>query len=164
MIIAAVVVLAILGVVLAVALSGDPDGTAKGDGGKDDTAASAGATAGTDKQQDSAKGSGGDEPSGGQPSGEASATDDTASGSGDKGSGSGSGSDDEAVPDDYKSVVDKRFRFSMTMPDDFKQTDVAGESSGAIYSEDGEFPVSRSTSTPSRATTRSARGNSSKAR
>lgn len=150
MIIAAVVALAILCVVLVVALNGDSEGTAKGDTGKDDTAASAGATAGDDakggtggtpdedKQQDSAKDSGDDKASGGQPSGEESGTDNSGPGSGD--SDSGSGSDGKGVPDDFKTVTDSQFHFSMAMPEDFRRTGTAGVSSGGIYSEDGGFP------------------------
>ncbi|MFB6951464.1 serine/threonine-protein kinase [Streptomyces niveus] len=150
MIIAGVVVLAILAVVLAVALNGDSDNSAKGDTGKDDTAASAGAsaggdtkggaddTAGQDKQQDSAKSDGGTTPSEGSSSGKDSGTDNSGPGSGD--SGSDSGSDGKGLPDDFKTVTNKQFRFSMAMPEDFKITGTAGQSSGAIYSESGEFP------------------------
>ncbi|MEV8399021.1 serine/threonine-protein kinase [Streptomyces niveus] len=150
MIIAGVVVLAILAVVLAVALNGDSDNSAKGDTGKDDTAASAGAsaggdtkggagdTAGQDKQQDSAKSDGDTTPSEGSSSGKDSGTDNSGPGSGD--SGSDSGSDGKGLPDDFKTVTDKQFRFSMAMPDDFRRTGTAGQSSGGIYSESGEFP------------------------
>lgn len=150
MIIAGVVVLAILAVVLAVALNGDSDNSANGDTGKDDTAASAGAsaggdtkggaddTAGQDKQQDSAKSDGGATPSEGSSSGKDSGTDNSGPGSGD--SGSDSGSDGKGLPDDFKTVTNKQFRFSMAMPEDFKITGTAGQSSGAIYSESGEFP------------------------
>ncbi|MET9553311.1 serine/threonine-protein kinase [Streptomyces sp. NPDC006645] len=150
MIIAGVVVLAIIAVVLAVALNGDSDGTAKGDTGKDDTAASAGAsaggdskdgtgdTAGQDKQQDPAKGSGDATPSEGSSSGKDPGTDNSGPGSGDSDSESGSGS--KGLPDDFKTVTDKQFHFSMGMPDDFRRTGTAGQSSGGIYSENGEFP------------------------
>ncbi|MFG2170534.1 serine/threonine-protein kinase [Streptomyces niveus] len=150
MIIAGVVVLAILAVVLAVALNGDSDNSAKGGTGKDDTAASAGAsaggdtkggaddTAGQDKQQDSAKSDGGATPSEGSSSGKDSGTDNSGPGSGD--SGSDSGSDGKGLPDDFKTVTDKQFRFSMAMPEDFRRTGTAGQSSGGIYSESGEFP------------------------
>ncbi|MFD6987527.1 serine/threonine-protein kinase [Streptomyces sp. NPDC059943] len=150
MIIAAVVALAILSVVLIVALNGDSDGGAKGDAGKDDTAASAGATAGDDaksgtgdtsgkdEQQDSAKDGGGDKPSDGRSADDEPGTDNSGPGSGD--SDSGSGSDGKGVPEDFKTVTDKQFHFSMAMPEDFKRTGTAGESSGGIYSEDGEFP------------------------
>lgn len=149
-IIAGVVVLAIIAVVLAVALNGDSDGTAKGDTGKDDTAASAGATAGDDskdgagdtaggdKQPDSAKSGGDATASEGSSSDGDSGKDNSGSGSGD--SGPDSGSDGKDLPDDFKTVTDKQFRFSMAMPDDFKRTGTAGQSSGGIYSESGEFP------------------------
>ncbi|MFC8079172.1 serine/threonine-protein kinase [Streptomyces sp. NPDC057307] len=151
MIIAGVVVLAILAVVLVVALNGDSDGAAKGDAGKDDTAASAGATAGgdakdsagtagQDKQQDSAKDSGDANTSDGSSSDGDSGTDNSGPGSGDSDSGSGSGSGGKGVPEDFKTVTDKQFHFSMAMPEDFKRTDIAGQSSGGIYNEDGGFP------------------------
>ncbi|MFD3486788.1 serine/threonine-protein kinase [Streptomyces sp. NPDC058665] len=154
-IIAGVVVLAILAVVLAVALSDDSDKTAGGGTGKDDTAASAGATAGDDakggaddtagkdKQQDSAKadaeGNASDDPAS-----NGSGTDNSGPGSGDSDSdsdsGSDSGSDGKGLPDDFKTITDKQFRFSMAMPDDFRRTGTAGQSSGGIYSENGGFP------------------------
>lgn len=149
-IIAGAVVLAIIAVVLAVALNGDSDGTANGDTGKDDTAASAGATAGGDskdgagdtaggdKQPDSAKSGGDATASEGSSSDGDSGKDNSGSGSGD--SGPDSGSDGKGLPDDFKTVTDKQFRFSMAMPDDFKRTGTAGQSSGGIYSESGEFP------------------------
>lgn len=152
MIIAAVVVLAILSVVLVVALNGDSDGSGNGDAAKDDTTSSAGATAGDDgkggagdtagqdEQQDSAKdkgdGKASDDPSAGEDPG----TDNSGPGSGDSGSDSGSGSDGKGLPDDYKTVTDQQFRFSMAMPDDFRRTGTAGQNSGGIYSEDGGFP------------------------
>lgn len=150
MIIAAVVVLAILSVVLVVALNGDSDGAGKGNAGKDDTAASAGATAGDDaksgtgdtagkdEQQDSAKDSGGDKQTDGPSAGDETGTDNSGSGSDD--SDSGSGSDGKGVPEDFKTVTDGQFHFSMAMPEDFTRTGTAGVSSGGIYSEDGGFP------------------------
>ncbi|MFC9604875.1 serine/threonine-protein kinase [Streptomyces niveus] len=152
MIIAAVVVLAILSVVLVVALNGDSDAGAKGDAGKDDTAASAGATAGDDaksgtgdtsgkdEQQDSAKDGGGDKASDDPSADGESGTDNSGPDSGDPDSGSGSGSDGKGVPEDFKTVTVKQFHFSMAMPEDFRRTGTAGQSSGGIYSEDGEFP------------------------
>ncbi|WP_329382944.1 serine/threonine-protein kinase [Streptomyces sp. NBC_01716] len=154
-IIAGVVVLAILAVVLAVALSDDSDKTAGGGTGKDDTAASAGATAGDDakggaddtagkdKQQDSAKADADGKESDDRAS-NGSGTDNSGPGSGDSDadpdSGSGSGSDGKGLPDDFKTITDKQFRFSMAMPDDFRRTGTAGQSSGGIYSENGGFP------------------------
>ncbi|WP_373292536.1 serine/threonine-protein kinase [Streptomyces camponoticapitis] len=147
MIIAGVVVLAILAVVLAVTLSDDSDKTAGGDTGKDDTAASAGATAGDgakggtddtkdkDKQPDSAKESGDGKSSDPTPSDD-SGTDNSGPGSGDSDAGSGG----KGLPDDFKVITDKQFRFSMAMPEDFRLTDTAGQNSGGIYSEDNGFP------------------------
>ncbi|WP_330174068.1 protein kinase [Streptomyces sp. NBC_01498] len=149
MIVAGVVLLAILSVVLVVALNGGSDD--KGGAAKDDPATSAGSTAGDDsksgtgdtagqdKPQDPADGGAG-EPSDGPSADKSSGTDNSGTGSGDSGSGSGSGPDGKGVPDDFKTVTDKQFRFSMAMPDDFRRTGTAGQNSGAIYSEDGGFP------------------------
>ncbi|MEU8776757.1 protein kinase [Streptomyces sp. NPDC048606] len=44
------------------------------------------------------------------------------------------------VPAGFATVTDLRYRFSMAMPEGFRQTDTAGEKSGAIYSRVGGFP------------------------
>lgn len=44
------------------------------------------------------------------------------------------------LPAGFATVTDLRFHFSMAMPEGFRQTDTAGENSGAIYSRDGGFP------------------------
>ncbi|MFJ5809934.1 protein kinase [Streptomyces sp. NPDC093093] len=54
-----------------------------------------------------------------------------------QGQGSGPGA---GLPAGYAKVSDLRFHFSMAMPEGFRQTDTAGENSGAIYSRDGGFP------------------------
>ncbi|NLU72378.1 serine/threonine protein kinase [Streptomyces sp. HNM0575] len=45
--------------------------------------------------------------------------------------------DGPSLPDDYTQVTDKRFHFSMAMPEDFKRSGVAGSNSGAKYSGGG---------------------------
>lgn len=139
-IVAVVVVLAVLGTVLAVALSsGD---TAKGSGkpaGKDDKASSAAkakpSTDSADADEDAAKsGSGAPDPQ--QPGGVSPAED-----TGDTGGGDGKdGKGDKAVPEGFARVSNGRFHFGMAMPKGFKQTGTAGEGSGVIYSASGGFP------------------------
>ncbi|MFJ9321602.1 serine/threonine-protein kinase [Streptomyces globisporus] len=146
-IIAAVVALAILGTVLAIALGGD-DGDKSG---KDDTAASAGAsTGGADDKGDDTGGSSGGKGDGqkegqgtedGQasddPSGEGSddpKTDDPEGDGGDKPAG-------DSLPAGYKEISDTRFHFTMGMPEDFRRTAIAGTNSGGIYNAgQGSFP------------------------
>lgn len=51
------------------------------------------------------------------------------------------GKQDAALPDGYQKAVDKRFHFSMAMPQDFQRTGIAGRGSGAKYgSPDGGYP------------------------
>ncbi|QPP06953.1 serine/threonine protein kinase [Streptomyces bathyalis] len=42
-----------------------------------------------------------------------------------------------SLPEDYEQVEDKRFHFSMGMPEDFERSGVAGANSGAKYSDGG---------------------------
>ncbi|MFF4577676.1 protein kinase [Streptomyces sp. NPDC001389] len=51
------------------------------------------------------------------------------------GAGGGAG-----VPAGFTTVTDPRFHFAMAMPEGFHQTDTAGSDSGAIYSRSGGFP------------------------
>ncbi|MER7337681.1 protein kinase [Streptomyces sp. NPDC000075] len=51
------------------------------------------------------------------------------------GSGGGAG-----VPAGFATVTDLNFRFAMAMPEGFHQTGTAGRNSGAIYSRSGGFP------------------------
>lgn len=44
------------------------------------------------------------------------------------------------VPAGFATVTDPRFRFAMAMPEGFHQTGTAGSDSGAIYSRSGGFP------------------------
>lgn len=146
-IIAAVVALAILGTILALTL-GDGDKN----GGKDDTAASAGASAGgADDKGDTGGGSAGEKGDGqkeGQgkedgrasddPSGEGSDDPKGDDPEGDEGDGPGAG---DSLPAGYEKVTDTRFHFTMAMPGDFKHTGIAGTNSGGIYNaEQGSFP------------------------
>ncbi|MGP9019108.1 serine/threonine-protein kinase [Streptomyces sp. BR1] len=148
-IIAVVAALAVLGTVLAIALSGGGDDKAKtGKGGKSDKAASSGATAGGDKNgngktgngqaQGQGNGQGQAQPAGqtdGQNGGKTSGSPAT------PGTGPGNGNGNTAgLPNGYTMVTDADFHFSMAMPAGFHRTGTAGENSGGIYSANGGFP------------------------
>ncbi|MGW8487985.1 serine/threonine-protein kinase [Streptomyces sp. NPDC055886] len=151
-IIAAVVVLAILGTVLAIAL-GDDDADKSGKG---DTAASAGASTGgaDDKGDDTGGGSAGEKGDGqkeGQgeedgrasedPSGEGSDDPKSDDPKGDEGDGEDEPGAGDSLPAGYKEIDDTRFHFTMGMPEDFRRTAIAGTNSGGIYNaSQGSFP------------------------
>ncbi|MEV6326503.1 protein kinase [Streptomyces sp. NPDC051909] len=146
-IIAAVVVAALLGTILYVALGGGKEG-AQGKGGTDGgTTASAGSdSAGTggqntDKTPSDPSQQGSGDPaatSGGQsgttPSGQPGGDQDGAT-------GGGNGGDGAKLPPGYVMVDNGRFHFSMAMPSSFRMTAVAGENSGGIFNASkGSFP------------------------
>jgi len=149
-VIAAVVVLAILGTVLALTL-GDGDGKADAGNGKGDTAASAGAAAGgPEGEGDTEGGSEGGQKDGqgtedgkasGDPSGDP--ADDPKTGDPTDDPADDPKTDDPggALPAGYEKVTDDRFHFTMAMPGTFKRTAIAGANSGGIYNaERGSFP------------------------
>lgn len=124
-VIAAVVVLALLGTVLALALS--DDGKSTGDEGKaDNPGSSSGVHAGDGSKSKAkngqGKGKGGDSPSP-APS-DPGPTEPVGNG----------------LPSGYRTVTDSRFRFSMAMPGTFKRGSIAGRNSGGIYSAHQDFP------------------------
>ncbi len=145
-IIAAVIVLAVLGTVLALSLGGDDTGKDNAGKGKDGPSASAGAST-----ADSSAGTGGTEQGGsGKDQGKGKGQDGN-DGQGKDDSGkddSGKGSDDSegdaggkgALPAGYKRVTDKRFHFTMAMPEGFERNSIAGSNSGGIYNIDKGFP------------------------
>lgn len=141
-IIAAVIVLAVLGTVLALTLGGDDEGSGNAGKAKDGTTASAGSAAGSGS---SGSGSSADtEQGGGKEQGKDEQATDGGQGESDD---SGKGSDDsqgdkqdDAVPTGYKTVENKKFHFSMVMPEDFRFDKTAGANSGAIYNVSGGFP------------------------
>ncbi|MFG2113954.1 protein kinase [Streptomyces sp. NPDC048718] len=158
-IIAAVVVAALLGTILYVALGGGGDGTEQGKGGGAGTAGTGSASAGADgrntagttpsapKEQGGGKPSAdGGGPSGTQPSSGTSG-DDTGKGT-DKGGddakgsgGTGDGGSAAKLPDGYHQVTNDRFHFTMAMPESFKLTAIAGRNSGGIFNaSSGAFP------------------------
>ncbi|MGA5270206.1 serine/threonine-protein kinase [Streptomyces lydicamycinicus] len=136
-IVAVVVVLAVLGTVLAVALSGDD--TTKNSGkpaGKQDKSSSAAkakpSTESADTGEDAKQGGPGS-PDPQAPGGVSPAEDKDDTGGED-------GKGDKAVPDGFAQMSNGRFHFGMAMPKGFQQTGTAGEGSGVIYSASGGFP------------------------
>ncbi|MFI6896194.1 serine/threonine-protein kinase [Streptomyces sp. NPDC050256] len=144
-IIAAVIALAVLGTVLALTLGGDDEGSGNAGKAKDGTSASAGSSAGSGSGGSSGSGSSADtEQGGGKEQGKDEQGTDGGQGESDD---SGKGSDDsqgdkqdDAVPTGYKAVENKKFHFSMVMPEDFRFDKTAGANSGAIYNVSGGFP------------------------
>lgn len=121
---AVVVVLAVLGTVLAFALSGSDE--------KDSGRAAGAGTAATGAAG-SAPASAGDtagEPTDGKPGGGQ---------NGQNGKPGGDGKD-KALPQGYGTVSHPGFHFAVALPSGWKQTDTAGQNSGAIFSATGGFP------------------------
>ncbi|MFF7229927.1 protein kinase [Streptomyces sioyaensis] len=138
-IVAVVVALAVLGTVLAIALSGGDSAQTHGKGaGKQAKASSEGRA----KPKAESAGNGGDttKESAGEPAPQSTGV----TPAGDKGAGdAGDGKDGKggkAVPDGFAEQTNGAFHFRMAMPKGFKQTGTAGEGSGAIYSASGGFP------------------------
>ncbi|MGW2848654.1 serine/threonine-protein kinase [Streptomyces sp. NPDC001274] len=139
-IIAAVIVLAVIGTVVALSTGGDDknDGAKGGSGAPVSTgpsktadgAAEPDSGTGGGKSQDQ-KGDQGQGGNGGQDQGQ-----------GQKGDGNGKedGKQGDALPDDYRKVTSKKFHFSLAMPEEFRFDKIAGANSGAIYNEDGDYP------------------------
>ncbi|MFI8827433.1 serine/threonine-protein kinase [Streptomyces sp. NPDC053431] len=142
-IIAAVVLVALLGTILYVALGGGRDaadqGKGKTSGGTTATAGSASRGAdgqNTDKSPGDASQQGGGKPaanSGGQ-----SGITPTGTPGGDQPGGGGTG---PQLPPGYVMVTNARFHFTMAMPASFRMTDIAGQNSGGIFNASkGAFP------------------------
>ncbi|MFG3346784.1 protein kinase [Streptomyces sp. NPDC048018] len=141
-VIAAVVLVALLGTILYVALGGGQDGADQGKGkATGGTTASAGSASGGTDGQGTDKGSG--DPSqqgGGKPAansgGQSGVTPTGTPGGGPSGGGSG-----PQLPPGYVMVTNARFHFTMAMPASFRMTDIAGENSGGIFNaSQGAFP------------------------
>ncbi|MFF2331050.1 MULTISPECIES: serine/threonine-protein kinase [unclassified Streptomyces] len=143
-IIAAVIVLAVIGTVLALTLDSGGKDEAGGGKGKGDTSASAGAsTAGSSPDTDGGTGSTGgsgdnaQDQGGDQGKDQGQGQDDADKGS--DGSKDG-GQDPDALPAGYKTVKNKQFHFTMAMPESFRRNGTAGSNSGGIFNDDGGFP------------------------
>nr|WP_030675095.1 serine/threonine-protein kinase [Streptomyces rimosus] len=123
---AVVVVLAVLGTVLAFALSGDDE---KGGGKAAGTAATGQADPSKDGSGKAADGNAA-QPTDGKPGARG----------GRSGKPGGGGKDKAGLPQGYGTVSNAGFHFSVALPPGWKQTDTAGQNSGAIYSAGGGFP------------------------
>ncbi|MEU5807986.1 serine/threonine-protein kinase [Streptomyces sp. NPDC047718] len=152
-----VVALAAIGSLLVYAFSGDGPGDKKdqGKGGTSssgnptpgpssnkpgETAATAGKTGGASSDPNQGQSPNGQQSQGqSQGQGQGGQTGGTSQGQG-QGQGSSPGGPGAGLPAGYAVVTDLGFHFSMAMPQGFKQTDTAGDNSGAIYSRDGGFP------------------------
>ncbi|MFJ9827398.1 protein kinase [Streptomyces sp. NPDC101160] len=149
-IIAAVVLLALLGTILYVSLGGGQGDTDQRKGAKTGgTTASAGAASGGGNTGTSPSGptqqGGGAKPaastggqSGSTPSGTPGAGGDQGAGGADDNGGGGGGA---KLPAGYVMVTNDRFHFSMAMPASFRLTAIAGQNSGGIFNAAaGAFP------------------------
>ncbi|MGW0961094.1 serine/threonine-protein kinase [Streptomyces gelaticus] len=134
-IIAAVIVLAVIGTILALTVGGDDKNSAGNEGGKGDKSTSAGPSTATGGSTETDSGSSNDQGKGQDQSG-------------DQGQGKGKGKDKgdgkekpgDALPAGFKKVTNKKFHFTMAMPEDFRFDQTAGNNSGAIYNVSGGFP------------------------
>ncbi|GCD36890.1 serine/threonine protein kinase [Streptomyces chrestomyceticus JCM 4735] len=124
---AVVVVLAVLGTVLAFALSGS-DEKDSGRAAGTDTAATGAAGSAPASAGDTAG-----EPTDGKPGGGQNGR------NGQNGKPGGDGKD-KALPQGYGTVSHPGFHFAVALPSGWKQTDTAGQNSGAIFSASGGFP------------------------
>ncbi|MET9659364.1 serine/threonine-protein kinase [Streptomyces sp. NPDC006510] len=138
-IIAAVIVLAVIGTVLALSLGGDDKNDAGGANGKDDKSTSAGSSTATGGSTDTDSGSGsGKDQNGNQGQGQDNGKDKDKA---DKESGGPKGDKPgDALPAGFRAITNKRFHFAMAMPEDFQFDTTAGNNSGGIYNVSGGFP------------------------
>lgn len=142
-IIAAVLVLAVIGTVLALTLDGDGKDDTSGGSGKGGKSTSAGAST-TGGSADTDSGSGGDKAQDqggnqGQGKDQGKGKDDNS----DKGSDGSKGDAPDAadaLPAGYGAIKNKQFHFAMAMPKNFTRYKIAGSNSGQIYNVDGGFP------------------------
>ncbi|RKT06406.1 protein kinase-like protein [Streptomyces sp. 3211.6] len=145
------VVLAVIGSLIAYAVSGqdDKDGRKdEGQGGSPGPVASAGQSPGNSPAASQASspsptpvqsqgGSPSPAASGANPGTDPAQSQGQSQGQGASPGGPGGGA---GLPAGFTTVTDPRFRFAMAMPEGFHQTGTAGKSSGAIYSRSGGFP------------------------
>ncbi|MEE1772051.1 protein kinase [Streptomyces sp. JV185] len=143
-IIAAVIVLAVIGTILALTVGGDDTNNAGDKGGKGDKSTSAGPSASTGGSTETDSGSGKDQGKGQDQSGDQGQSQSQGQGE-DKGKGNGKDGDKgdkpgDALPAGFKKVTNKKFHFTMAMPEDFRFDTTAGSNSGGIYNVSGGFP------------------------
>lgn len=129
LIVAVIVVLAIVGTVLALTLGGGDDSSE----GKSAAPAHSGSTGNDEK----AEGATGDA----VPTGDSSDTAERSEHTDDGGSKKGDGdAGDDGLPEGYERVTDRRFHFTMALPEGWRGRSVPGYSGGTIYSASGGFP------------------------
>jgi len=138
-IIAAVVVLAVVATVLALTSGGDKDKKdASGSSGKGSVASAGTTPSGSSPEADSGKGN---EQAADQGQGQGSGTEPGKDGTPDQDADGAKGDKpDDALPDGYKPVKNKRYHFTMAMPEGFRFDTTAGRNSGGIYNAHGGFP------------------------
>ncbi|MFC8538984.1 serine/threonine-protein kinase [Streptomyces sp. NPDC057249] len=138
-IIAAVVVLAVLGTVLALTLGGGDDKPDDSGGKNAGASAPAGAPSADapSGSSDAAQGDSGKEQDAGQDEDKGKGKDE-ADEQGEDGKKGGKAEDD--VPAGYRTVTNKRFHFSIAMPKSFRFDTNSGQGAGAIYNVKGGFP------------------------
>ncbi|MFF7336037.1 serine/threonine-protein kinase [Streptomyces sp. NPDC008163] len=141
-IIAAVIVLAVLGTVLALTLGGGDD--KPDDSGKKSTGASAPAGAPSAESpsgsSDTAQGDSGKEQDPGEDKGQDQGKGQDDDAAGEQGEDKNDGKAEDALPAGYHTVTNKRFHFSIAMPKDFRFDTTSGQGAGAIYNAGGGFP------------------------
>lgn len=144
-IIAAVIVLAVLGTVLALTLGGGDDESADESGAKKPGASAPAGTpsaAGSSGSAEAEQGGSGKEQEAGKDGGDGRGEDEDA----DKGAkddaddGAKGDKDSDALPAGYHTVTNKQFHFVIAMPKDFRFDTTSGQGAGAIYNADGGFP------------------------
>ncbi|MFH8514935.1 serine/threonine-protein kinase [Streptomyces gelaticus] len=136
-IIAAVIVLAVIGTILALTVGGDDKNSAGNEGGKGDKSTSAGPSTATGGSTETDSGSSNDQGKGQDQSGDQGQGENKGKG---KDKGDGKEKPGDALPAGFKKVTNKKFHFTMAMPEDFRFDQTAGNNSGAIYNVSGGFP------------------------
>ncbi|GGV84587.1 hypothetical protein GCM10015535_29670 [Streptomyces gelaticus] len=140
-IIAAVIVLAVIGTILALTVGGDDKNDAGNEGGKGDKSTSAGPSTATGGSTETDSGSSKDQGKGQDQSGDQGQSQGQGKDKGkDKDKGDGKEKPGDALPAGFKTVTNKKFHFAMAMPEDFRFDQPAGNNSGAIYNVSGGFP------------------------
>ncbi|WP_030262981.1 serine/threonine-protein kinase [Streptomyces violens] len=138
-IVAVVAVLAVLGTVLAFALTTGDDTPGKGTAQQ--AKPSADAAPASDEPQGERNAS--PQPGEGTQAEQSSAPSEDDASDDKNDEGDEKKSDDkggDALPDGFKKISNGRFHFTMAMPEGWKQTGTAGQNSGGIYSASGGFP------------------------
>ncbi|TRV77092.1 serine/threonine protein kinase [Streptomyces sp. 130] len=137
-IIAAVVVLAVLGVVLALTLGGGDDKPDDSGGKSTGASATTPSADASSTSSDAAQGEGGKAQDPGQDEDKGKGQGDDAEKEGEDGKKDGKAED--AVPAGYRTVTNERFHFSIAMPKGFRFDTTSGQGAGAIYNAKGGFP------------------------